>query len=72
MGFRKRGDADMIKVFEEDGLVIWELKKLLGYTIDKVKEKNGDIFYDVYDSRDYLVDSFKSLKEAKKCILERG
>ena len=50
----------------ENGYYSKELKKCNGFSIMKVYEKNGDIYYDVYDEDDNLQNSFKSLKEAKE------
>ena len=45
------------------------LKGAGDYTIDKVKEEDGNIYYDVYDFDDNLQNTFRTLKEARNWAL---
>lgn len=53
-------------VYKEDGYMVQPLKPEGKYTIDKVTEKNGDIYYDVYDNKQNLQNSFRTVKEARE------
>lgn len=50
----------------EDGYTVRELKPIGNYTIDKVTEKDGSIYYDIYDEECNLQEVCRTLKEARK------
>lgn len=52
-------------IYREDGYTVRSLKPEGKYTIDKVTEENGDIYYDVYDEEQNLQNIFRTVKEAR-------
>ena len=52
-------------LYKEDGYTVQPLKPEGEYTIDKVTEANGDIYYDVYDKEENLQNTFDSAAKAR-------
>lgn len=56
----------MNSIIQEEQYTVRPLKDEGKYKIDKVTEKDGKVYYDVYDKDDNLQNSFYSLKEARE------
>ena len=54
-----------MKAYKEEGYTVQPLKDEGIYSIDKVTEKDGNIYYDIYDQEQNLVNTFRSIKEAR-------
>lgn len=53
-------------IYKEDGYTVRPLKDEGDFTIDKVTEEDGSIYYDVYDRDDNLQNSFRTAKDARE------